>query len=134
MSPLEMGKGFTLSTGAIVTENLNKHIKKAALKHDIPMQLDVCGNDTGTDGMAGVLASVDCAATSVGFPIRNMHTISESGNTSDVLAAVHVIFETIRAMEQVKDLDKEFKTGHPRLDKAVAMKHKKAKSAKARAS
>ena len=132
MSPLEMGKGFTLSTGAIVTEHLNLLIKKAALKHDIPMQLDVCGNDTGTDGMAGVLASVDCAATSIGFPIRNMHTISESGNTSDVLAAIHVIFETIRAMEQVKDLDKAFKTGHPRLDKAVTIKHKKAKAAKAR--
>ena len=130
MSPLEMGKGFTLSTGAIVTENLNLHIKKAALKHGIPMQLDVCGNDTGTDGMAGVLASVDCAATSIGFPIRNMHTISESGNTSDVLAAIHVIFETIKAMEGVKDLDKDFKTGHPRLDKAVEIRHKKAKSAK----
>ena len=132
MSPLEMGKGFTLSTGAIVTEHLNQHIKQAALKHKIPMQLDVCGNDTGTDGMAAVLASVDCAATSIGFPIRNMHTISESGNTSDCLAAIHVIFETIRAMDKVKDLHKKFKTSHPRLDKAVPLKHKKAKSVKAR--
>lgn len=130
MSPLEMGKGFTLSTGAIVTENLNQHIKKAALKHKIPMQLDVCGNDTGTDGMAGVLASVDCAATSIGFPIRNMHTISEAAHTSDVLAAIHVIYESIKGMEQVKDLRKEFKTGHPRLDKATTLKHKKAKVSK----
>ncbi len=132
MAPLEMGKGFTVSTGAIVTEHLNQYIKKAALKHDVPMQLDVCGNDTGTDGMAGVLASVDCAATSIGFPIRNMHTISECGNTSDVLAAIHVIFETIRSMEQVKDLSVQFKNSHPRLDKAVELKHKKAKSLKSR--
>jgi len=131
---LKPDAGFTLSTGAIVTEHLNLQIKKAAIKHKIPMQLDVCGNDTGTDGMAGVLASVDCAATSIGFPIRNMHTISESGNTSDVLAAIHVIFETIRSMEQVKDLHKEFKTSHPRLDKASPLKHKKAKAAKARSS
>jgi len=132
MPTLEMGKGFTLSTGAIVTEHLNLQIKKAAIKNDIPMQLDVCGNDTGTDGMAAVLASVDCAATSIGFPIRNMHTISESGNTSDVLAAIHVIFETIRTMEKTKDLHKEFKTSHPRLDKATPLKHKKAKAARSK--
>ena len=132
MSPLEMGKGFTLSTGAIVSEHLNLHIKNAALKHNIPMQMDVCGADTGTDGMAGVLASIDCAATSIGFPIRNMHTISESGNTSDVLAAIHVIFETIRAMEKIKGLHNKFKTSHPRLDKATPLKHKKAKAARAR--
>ena len=132
MSPLEMGKGFTLSTGAIVSEHLNLHIKNAALKHDIPMQLDVCGADTGTDGMAGVLASIDCAATSIGFPIRNMHTISESGNTSDVLAAIHVIFETIRSMEKIKGLHNKFKTSHPRLDKSVPLKHKKAKASRAR--
>ena len=127
MSPLEMGKGFTLSTGAIVSEQLNAHIKSAAIKHDIPMQIDVCGNDTGTDGMAAVLASVDSAATSIGFPIRNMHTISESGNTSDVLAAIHVIFESLKAMDKEKDLHNKFKSNHPRLDKASALKHTKPK-------
>lgn len=132
MSPLEMGKGFTLSSGAIVSEQLNAHIKTSALKHDIPMQIDVCGNDTGTDGMAGVLASIDCAATSIGFPIRNMHTISESGNTSDVLAAIHVIFETLKAMDKEKDLHNSFKENHPRLDKASPLKHTKPKKTAAK--
>jgi len=81
MQPLEMGKGFTLSHGAIISEQLNARIKRAAKAANIPMQIDVSGRDTGTDGMASVLASVDSAATSVGFPTRNMHTISESGHT-----------------------------------------------------
>ncbi len=124
MTPLEMGKGFTMSVGAIVSEQLNMRIKKAAAKHKIPMQLDVTGRDTGTDGMAGVLANIDSAATSIGFPTRNMHTISESGNTSDVLAAIHVIKETIVAMDKEKgDLRETFKTTHPRLDKTTAIKH-----------
>ncbi len=123
MSPLEMGKGFTLSTGAIVSEQLNARIKRTALEHDIPIQIDVCGNDTGTDGMAGVLASIDCAATSIGFPIRNMHTISESGNTQDVLAAIHVIVEALRSMDSEDDLHAAFKAGHPRLDQATALVH-----------
>ena len=123
MSPLEMGKGFTLSTGAIVSEQLNARIKRTAIEHDIPIQIDVCGNDTGTDGMAGVLASIDCAATSIGFPIRNMHTISESGNTQDVLAAIHVIVEALRSMDSEDDLHAAFKAGHPRLDQATALVH-----------
>lgn len=123
MSPLEMGKGFTLSTGAIVSEQLNAFIKTSALENDIPLQLDVCGNDTGTDGMAAVLASVDCAATSIGFPIRNMHTISESAHTGDVIAATHAIYETAQAMDKIKQLRDHFKSNHPRLDEANTITH-----------
>lgn len=123
MPPLSMGKGFTLTTGAIVSEQLNSFIKRAAKEHDIPMQLDVAGRDTGTDGMAGVLASIDCAATSVGFPTRNMHTISESGHTGDVVAAIEVLKETLLAMDKVEDLHEAFKTSHPRLDNTTPIEH-----------
>ncbi len=123
MTPLEMGKGFTLTAGAIVSEQLNARIKQVALDMDIPMQLDVSGRDTGTDGMAGVLASIDSAATSVGFPTRNMHTISETGNTSDVLAAIHVITNTLLAMDKETDLHKKFRETHPRLDQTETITH-----------
>ena len=75
--------------------------------------------------MAAVLASIDCAATSIGFPIRNMHTISESAHTGDVLAATHVIFETARAMDKIKNLGDHFRSNHPRLDEASAIGHSK---------
>ena len=123
MTPLEMGKGFTLTTGAIVSETLNGFIKQAAREHDIPMQIDVSGRDTGTDGMAAVLASVDAAATSVGFPTRNMHTISESGHTGDVLAAVHVLKETLFDLDTVENPAEAFRDRHPRLDQASPMSH-----------
>lgn len=123
MQPLEMGKGFTLSSGAIVSEQLNARIKRAAMDADIPMQLDVSGRDTGTDGMAAVLASVDSAATSVGFPTRNMHTISESGHTGDVLAAIHVLKDTLLAMDKEDDLFASFRASHPRLDITTPIVH-----------
>ena len=123
MQPLEMGKGFTLSSGAIISEQLNARIKRAAAEHDIPMQIDVSGRDTGTDGMASVLASVDSAATSVGFPTRNMHTISESGHTGDVLAAIHVLKETLLAMDAEEDLEGTFRATHPRLDLTTELEH-----------
>ena len=123
MQTLSMGKGFTLTTGAIVSEPLNARIKRAAKAHDIPMQTDVSGRDTGTDGMAAVLAGVDAAATSVGFPTRNMHTISESGHTGDVLAAIHALKATILAMDAEENLADAFRAEHPRLDETVPIVH-----------
>lgn len=123
MQPLEMGKGFTMSVGSIASEQLNRVIAKAASDNDIPMQRDMVGVDTGTDGMAGVLASVDSAATSIGFPIRNMHTISETGNTQDVLAAIHALTYTLQSLDGIKDLKREFLDNHPRLDQASPLAH-----------
>ena len=124
MQLLEMGKGFTVTTGAITSEHLNTRIKRVAHEHDIPMQIDVSGRDTGTDGMAAVLASVDSAATSIGFPTRNMHTISESGHTGDVLAAIHVLKELIVSMDAEDDLAGSFRDSHPRLDETEALSHR----------
>ncbi len=121
-TPLEMGKGFTLSTGAIASEHLNSIIEIAARGKGIPLQIDPCGRDTGTDAMAAVLAGVDAAATSVGFPIRNMHTISESAHTGDVLACIHALDATIRKMEKDRVTPDSFRNGHPRLDQVKLLK------------
>ncbi|WP_106477803.1 M20/M25/M40 family metallo-hydrolase [Phytohalomonas tamaricis] len=123
MPPLEMGKGFTMSVGAIASEQLNRIIESAAKEHGIPLQRDLVGVDTGTDGMAGVLAAVDCAATSIGFPIRNMHTISETGNTQDVLAAIYSMTYTLQALDALPDPHREFLDNHPRLDQAGPLTH-----------
>jgi endoglucanase len=123
LPPLEMGKGFTMSVGSIVSEQLNRVIESTAREQNIPMQRDVVGVDTGTDGMAGVLAAVDCAATSVGFPIRNMHTISETGNTRDVVAAIHALAGSIQALDALPDLHRAFLDNHPRLDRAEPLAH-----------
>ncbi|WP_447895524.1 M20/M25/M40 family metallo-hydrolase [Vreelandella sp. GE22] len=123
MQALEMGKGFTMSVGSIASEQLNRIIAEAARQHDIPMQRDIVGVDTGTDGMAGVLASIDSAATSIGFSTRNMHTISETGNTQDVLAAIHVLAEAIKLLDNVDDIERLFYDNHPRLDQAGTLGH-----------
>ena len=90
--PLTMGLGMTLSVGSIVSFALNNIVEHAASKRGIPVQLDARGRDTGTDGMAGVFGNIDCAATSVGFPIRNMHTISELGHTGDLIACIEAMY------------------------------------------
>lgn len=121
MTGLSMGGGFTLTTGAITSSSLNGLIQDAAKAAEIPFQLSPSGRDTGTDAMAGVLASIDTAATSIGFPIRNMHTISELGHTGDVLAASHAMFEMLKKMEAEKITGDWFRTSHPRLDAASSI-------------
>ncbi len=128
MTPLAMGKGFTLSNGSIVSEYVNSLIVKACAGEGVPIQHDVTGRDTGTDAMAAALAGFDSAATSVGFPIRNMHTISETGHTGDVLAAIHGLDLSLRAMDKMnrgKGLSRDdLKNGHPRLDEVKELKAK----------
>lgn len=125
MNELAMGKGFTLTHGSITSEYLNNLIEKACRAKKIPYQIDFSGRDTGTDAMAAVLAGIDSASTSIGFPIRNMHTISETGHTSDVLAAIHGMVETFKAMDGMnrgKGISRDdLKNGHPRLDGAKAI-------------
>ncbi|MGB2265600.1 MAG: M28 family peptidase [Akkermansiaceae bacterium] len=125
MNELAMGKGFTLTHGSVTSEYLNNLIEKACRAKKIPYQIDFSGRDTGTDAMAAVLAGIDSASTSIGFPIRNMHTISETGHTADVLAAIHGMVETFKAMDGMnrgKGISRDdLKNGHPRLDGAKAI-------------
>ena len=120
--PLAMGEGVTYTVGAVASEQLNAIIQEVAREREIPIQRDVRGRDTGTDGMAGVLGNVDCAVASLGIPVRNMHTISEVGHTGDVLAAIHLVQATIEALAARDDgagaLRERFRGGHPRLDRA----------------
>ena len=126
-TPNKMGAGMTLSVGAIVTAKINEMYQRVSKEFDIPIQLSPSGRDTGTDAMAGVLASVDAAATSIGFPIRNMHTISESAHTGDVLASIYATYEVLKSMDEMNGgkgiTADDLRTGHPRLDRAEGQGH-----------
>jgi len=103
LTPNAMGAGFSLSSGSIVSAYLNALIEKACRARGIPVQRRVTGKDTGNDAMAAVFASIDAAAAAIGFPIRNMHTISESGHDRDVLSAIHGIAAAIEDMAAFGD-------------------------------
>ena len=126
--PVTMGEGYTLTHGAITSAALNSMITEVSTKNDIPVQHELAGRDTGTDAMAAVLAAIDSAATSIGFPIRNMHTISETGHTGDVDASIHAIYETLRHMDAMNGgsgiTREDLCTGHPRLDESSELTHR----------
>ncbi|CCO46913.1 putative Peptidase M42 family protein [Vibrio nigripulchritudo SOn1] len=122
MNPLKMGDGFTIGRGSVVSEYLVQALEKVCKENDIPYQLDFSGRDMGTDGMAAVLAGVDSAAITVGYPIRNMHTASESAHTGDLLASIHGLTELLRHFNSLNDgkgiTRDDLCNGHIRLDNA----------------
>ncbi len=126
MNSLAMGEGFTITTGSVTSDYLNSLIEQSALDEGIPCQRDFGGCDTGTDAMAAAFAGIDCAVSSIGFPTRNMHTISETGHTGDVLAAIHVLDATARKMEKMnrgKGLTiADLKNQHVTLDTVKSIK------------
>ncbi len=125
MNTLKMGKGCTITTGAITSDYLNSLFEQACLDAGVPVQRDLSGRDTGTDAMAAALAGVDSAATSIGFPIRNMHTISETAHTGDVLASIYGLEATVRMMDGMnrgKGLTRaDLQNGHARLDEVPSL-------------
>ena len=128
--PVTMGDGYTLTHGAVTSAALNSMLTKVSLEKGIPVQHELAGRDTGTDAMASFFASIDSATTSIGFPIRNMHTISETGHTGDVDASIHAIYETLRHMDSMNGgsgiTAADLCDSHPRLDEAVELTHRPA--------
>jgi len=126
--PIEMGKGFTLTHGAITSPSLNSMITQVAQQHGVPLQHELAGRDTGTDAMAAVLAAIDSAAASIGIPIRNMHTISESGCTADVDAAIYGLYYLLLEMDQMNGgtgiTQHDLIHGHPDLNQASKLTHR----------
>ena len=120
MNPLKMGEGFTIGRGSVVSEYLVQSLEKICDEQGIPYQLDFSGRDMGTDGMAAVLAAVDSAAITLGYPIRNMHTASESAHTGDLLASIHALVGLLRhfnALNDGKGIQRDdLKNSHIRLD------------------
>jgi endoglucanase len=116
MNPLKMGEGFTVGRGSVASEYLVQTLENVCRDKDIPYQLDFSGRDMGTDGMAAALAGVDSAAMTIGYPIRNMHTSSESAHTGDLLASIQAITELLRHFDSNKITKEDLKNSHIRLD------------------
>ena len=125
--PIAMGAGYTLTHGAVMSAQLNSIITQVSGDNGIPVQHELAGRDSGTDAMAAVLASIDSASASIGFPIRNMHTISESGHTGDVDAAIHALYQMVLHMDAMNGgkgiIAQDLRDGHPRLDQSADQFH-----------
>lgn len=81
---LDIGKGPSVMRGANANPVVFKMITEACKANEIPYQVDVAPNGTGTDGNAMQLNRAGMAVGIVGVPLRYMHTPVELLDLVDI--------------------------------------------------
>jgi endoglucanase len=81
---LDIGKGPSVMRGANANPVVFRMIREGAAAENIPFQVDVAPNGTGTDGNAMQLNRGGMAVGIVGVPLRYMHTPCEVLSLTDV--------------------------------------------------
>lgn len=99
---IEINKGLVLTKGSVTSTTLNDIITSAFEKYNISYQVDIVGRDTGNDAMAGFLSSIDTSTGSIGIPILNMHTNSESGSIYDLESTVNGLIAILKYLQECK--------------------------------
>ena len=108
---VKINQGPVITNGSVSSKTLNDILINVCKKHGIKYQIDIAGYDTGSDSMAGVFSSNDCASSSVGIPILNMHTISEMGSLIDIDLTINCLTKTIIELGNLKP--DYFEMNHP---------------------
>ncbi|MET4082350.1 putative aminopeptidase FrvX [Pedobacter sp. UYP30] len=102
------GKGPVVSYAPAVQTNLNKHLIKAAEKHNIPFQRQASSRSTGTDTDAFAYSNGGVPSALISLPLRYMHTTVEMVHKEDVDNVISLIYHSLLDLKADQDF-REFK-------------------------
>jgi putative aminopeptidase FrvX len=94
-----LGKGPTIGLGPNIHPALHKRFKKTAEDLDIPFQVEIMPQHSGTDAFAMQVAAEGIPTAVIGIPLRNMHTAVECGLIKDIERAGHLLAQFIARMD-----------------------------------
>ena len=97
------GKGPVVSYAPAVQTNLNKHLIKAAEKHNIPFQRQASSRSTGTDTDAFAYSNGGVPSALISLPLRYMHTTVEMVHKEDVDNVISLIYHSLLGLEVDQD-------------------------------
>jgi tetrahedral aminopeptidase len=101
--PCKLRGGPTISTGPNTNPVVERMLIDAAGRLDVPYQPDPSGKTAANDARVMQIADSGVAAASVGIPQRNMHTQVEIVSLSDIDAAVRLLVEFVRSVDEQTD-------------------------------
>lgn len=93
LGDIRLGDGPVISLGGPVNKVISKELRKVADDHDIPYQLDIRQNYTGTDADGIFLKNGGIPTGVVSIPNRYMHSPVEMVQLSDLEATVRLLKE-----------------------------------------
>ena len=92
----EIGSGTVISLGPNIHPELSKRLIELAERQEIPHELDVDGDDTGTDAWAIQVARDGIPTALLSIPLKYMHTSVETLDIADVEATSALILAFIK--------------------------------------
>jgi putative aminopeptidase FrvX len=96
----EAGQGGVLTIAPAVQNNLLNMVREICDGKDIPYQLAVTSNHTGTDTDAIAYAGVGTPSVLMSFPLKYMHTTVETVHKEDVKSVIASMYEFLRELDE----------------------------------
>ena len=97
---IRLGGGPVLCRSGAVSREWNARMEEAARALDIPLQYEVAGGDTYTDGDTALRTGVGVPVVLVSVPLRYMHSSAEMCDVRDVEMCARLIAEFIRREDE----------------------------------
>jgi len=92
---IKVGGGPVLCLSGMVNKKMNSLLKKIAEEKNIPVQYEVAGGETYTDGDTVMLTGSGIPVALVSIPLRYMHSSVEVGNYKDLEQCIELISEFV---------------------------------------
>lgn len=98
------GKGPSLAFGPAVHNKLLSVVEDVASKKKIPLQMRTVSRSTGTDTDSFAYANDGCPSVLISIPLKYMHTTVEMLHKDDVESTIHLMYETLLALNPKTNL------------------------------
>ena len=94
-----LGKGPVLCRSGMVNKRMNRLLEQIAAEKNIPLQYEVAGEETWTDGDTVLMTGAGIPIALVSIPLRYMHSSVEVGNWRDLEQCVELIAEFLMRID-----------------------------------
>ena len=100
---VELGGGPVLCRSGMTNKKMNRLLEQIAAEKNIPLQFEIAGGRTYTDGDTALKTGAGVPIALVSIPLRYMHSSVEIGNWRDIENCIELIAEFLVRIE--KDFD-----------------------------
>lgn len=101
---LELDAGPSILRGPNGHPVITSLLEKVAQKNNIPYQIKPDAKAASNDAKPLQLAAGGTAASSIGIPLRNMHTQTEVASMADIEATISLLTEFVCSLKEDQDL------------------------------
>lgn len=97
---IKSGEGPSIALGAAVQNKFADLIINTAKTCEIPYQIEVCGDSTGTDTDAFAYSYKGTVSALLSLPLRYMHSTVEMTHQDDVVNTIRLMYEVLQKIEE----------------------------------